>query len=313
MEVILQVQNLDKRIRRHQILKQLSFNVARQEIVGFLGPNGAGKSTTLKCICGLYHLSGGQVTIDGHDIQRQRKAALQQLGVTIEAPALYPQLSGQDHLKMVAHWRGVSAQRQAEMAAYSGLGNALHKKVQTYSTGMRMRLMLAMTLMARPQLIILDEPTSGLDPQAIFELRQQIQAIRAAGSAVLFSSHQLDEVSKIADRIVLLNKGELIYDGKIPDALGAGATYTHYTNNNEAALAYIAASGLALEAKSAPDSAQGIKLALSAQAVLDHTLDQLLKDLSARQICIVDLVKQQSTLEDFYRFIYQKTSKEVSS
>lgn len=221
---VLSVSGLKKSFGKNEILKGIDFKVGEKEIVGFLGPNGSGKSTTIKCICGLYQMTEGEIRICGHDITKERKEALGALGASIESPALYPQLTGQEHLKMMAHWRGVGKDRVKEMEAYTGIGYHLKQRTGKYSMGMKMRLMLAMTLLSRPSLIILDEPTNGLDPQAVFELREQMEQIRRDGSSILFSSHQLEEVEKLSDRVVILNQGAKIYDGRLPKDL-AGAEY----------------------------------------------------------------------------------------
>ena len=216
---VLSVSGLKKSFGKNEILKGIDFTVGEKEIVGFLGPNGSGKSTTIKCICGLYKMTEGEILVCGHDVTRERKEALGALGASIESPALYPQLTGQEHLKMMARWRGVGQERVKEMEEYTGLGYHLKQRTGKYSMGMKMRLMLAMTLLSKPSLIILDEPTNGLDPQAVFELREQMEQIRRDGSSILFSSHQLEEVEKLSDRVVILNQGAKIYDGRLPKDL----------------------------------------------------------------------------------------------
>jgi len=170
---ILSVKGLKKSFGKNQILKGINFTVGEKEIVGFLGPNGSGKSTTIKCITGLYQMTEGEIKICDYDITKERTKALSMLGASIESPALYPQLTGMEHLKMMGKWRKVSPERIREMAEYTGIGHNLNRRAGNYSMGMKMRLMLAMTMMAKPSLIILDEPTNGLDPQAVFELREK--------------------------------------------------------------------------------------------------------------------------------------------
>ena len=214
---VLSVKGLYKKIGKQTILEDINIEVKEKEIIGFLGPNGSGKSTTIKCICGLYHVNAGTIIVNGYDISKSRKEALNTMGVSIEAPSLYPQLTGREHLKMMGRWRKVGKDRVKEMESYSGLEHHLDKLVQGYSMGMKMRLMLSLTLMARPKLLILDEPTNGLDPQAVFELRKQLEDIRREGSSILFSSHQLNEVEKLSDRIILVNQGRKVFDGVLSE------------------------------------------------------------------------------------------------
>lgn len=120
---VLVVKGMKKSFGKNEILKGIDFSVGEKEIVGFLGPNGSGKSTTIKCICGLYEMTEGKVEICGHNIKSDRKEALKHLGASIESPALYPQLTGREHLKMVASWRGIGVEREKEMEDYTGLGH----------------------------------------------------------------------------------------------------------------------------------------------------------------------------------------------
>lgn len=196
---VLQVEDIEKSKKRKKILKGLSFSVDEQEIVGLLGPNGSGKSTTIKCISGLYRTDRGRIRICGNDIKSNRLEALKQIGIAMEVPALYPELSGIQNLRMAATARKVPKERVEELAVFTDLGDRLLDRTGTYSMGMKMRLNLAIAIVDQPKLVILDEPTNGLDPEAVFRLRREIEEIRQRGSAVLISSHQLSEVEKIAD------------------------------------------------------------------------------------------------------------------
>jgi ABC-2 type transport system ATP-binding protein len=217
---VLQVEHIDKSRKRKKILCDLSFEVGAQEIVGLLGPNGSGKSTTIKCICGLYRLDSGSVRICGNDIRKNRTEALKNLGIAMEVPALYPELTGMENLKMMAAAKGITSGRMKKMADFTGLEDRIYNRTGTYSMGMKMRLSLALAIMDNPKLVILDEPTNGLDPEAVFHLRNEIEQIRQAGSAVLVSSHQLGELEKIADRVVAIEKGTVRFDGGIAEISG---------------------------------------------------------------------------------------------
>lgn len=295
------IKNLTKEIGKKQILKDISFTVGAQEIVGFLGPNGSGKSTTIKCICGLYKLSGGEIYINGYDIYKNRKEALEQLGASIESPALYPQLTGREHLEMVGKWRKVKAARIKEMEEYTGLGQHLNKKTAGYSMGMKMRLMLALTLMSTPSLIILDEPTNGLDPQAVFELRREMETIREQGTAILFSSHQLGEVEKLADRIVFLNQGEKVYDGQLPEKMIKGTEYQISTNHTDMVLKILRDKNIA-DCKAITEKPGW----LSFYAKDQNTFGKVFQALGEVDVQVFDMIKCETRLEDFYKAIYEE-------
>lgn len=298
---ILDVKGLRKDFGKNQVLKGIDFSVHEKEIVGFLGPNGSGKSTTIKCICGLYHMTGGEISICGHDINRERTEALKMLGASIESPALYPQLTGEEHLKMMGRWRKVGAERIKEMEAYSGLGHYLKKKTRTYSMGMKMRLMLAMTLLAKPKLIILDEPTNGLDPQAVFELRKEMEEIRAMGSSILFSSHQLSEVEKLSDRVVILNHGELIYDGSLPRHL-MGSEYRIRVQEGAETIAMEMLKRMGITTSGLVEGQDGW---VYFKNYTDRPIGEVFAAMGGL-IEISDIMKCEMDLESFYKKIYER-------
>lgn len=300
---VLSITGLRKQVGNHEILKNIDLEVKKQEIVGFLGPNGSGKSTTIKCICGLYHMTSGNILINGFDIVRNRKEALSELGASIESPSLYPQLTGREHLKMMGRWRKVSKERVKEMEEYSGLGMHLDKITIDYSMGMKMRLMLAMTLLAKPKLIILDEPTNGLDPQAVFELREQMKEIRREGSSILFSSHQLGEVEKLANRVIILNQGEKIYDGLISSELLNGSEYHIQVSEAKTTIEYLLGKDI-INCKIIDDREGWISLTIKNK----DEFNKILFMLQSNQISVYDIIKCETNLEDFYKTVYEGRS-----
>lgn len=298
----MEVKNLKKSFGHQCIIGDLSFEVGNQEIVGFLGPNGSGKSTTLKCIVGLYHPTKGDIRIGGYSTEKNRKEALTLVGQSIENPTLFPNLTGRDHLKMMARWRGVEDKRVMEMVEFSGLGHHIDKNAGNYSMGMKMRLMLSLVLLHRPKLVILDEPTNGLDPQAVFKLREEMQQIRDEGSSILFSSHQLGEVEKIADRIILINHGDKIYDGILPEHLRQGSIYEILVSDLELALPLF-------------NKTQGIHLAssdidkkgwITFTCDNEYALSQIMMNLQKKDIQILDFNREDPNLESFYKSYYKE-------
>ncbi|WP_035800146.1 ABC transporter ATP-binding protein [Butyrivibrio sp. NC3005] len=217
---VLEVNEIYKKKDKKSILKGISFDIGEKEVVGLLGPNGSGKSTTIKSICGLYKPDNGTVNICGFDVKKARKRAMENLGVAMENPSLYVELTGFDNLKMFAIERKVSKERLDEIIELIGLSDNIHRKAGTYSQGMKMRLNLGLAIMHKPKLIILDEPTNGLDPDAVFQLRSIIYRLREDGSSIMFSSHQLSEVEKIADRIIAIDKGKVLSQKTIIEIKG---------------------------------------------------------------------------------------------
>lgn len=207
---VLKVENLCKNVGKKQILHDISFSLEDNEILGFIGPNGAGKSTTMKCISGLYQPTSGIVEVCGHDVVLERENALSKMGVSIEYPSLYLDLTGHEHFCMMARWRKLDKHSIRDMEEFSGLKDGLYKKTRHYSMGMKQRLVLSLAMMTKPSLLILDEPTNGLDPQAVFDLREKLLTIRNEGTSILLSSHQLSEVDKLVDRAIFIKDGKLI-------------------------------------------------------------------------------------------------------
>lgn len=217
-EIVLSVQNLNKYYKKFHAVKDVSFEVKRGEIVGFIGPNGSGKSTTMKCINSLLIPTSGTITVCGKDIVKDREAALEKQASLIEAPGLYTDLSGLDNLKLFGNLRKVSNTRIDEVTKIINLGSFLKRQVKEYSLGMKQRLALGIVLLSEPEFIILDEPTNGLDPTGVQDLRNTILDLAKNGVSVLFSSHQLGEIEKIADRIISIKQGELVpFENNIND------------------------------------------------------------------------------------------------
>ena len=207
---VLDVLNLCKSYGNHLVLDDISFSIRENEIVGFIGPNGAGKSTLMKCLCGLIHMDSGNVTICGHDIQSQREKALSHQASLIESPGLFFNMTGYENLEIFANLKNVSKDKLQQMADYTRIGDYLKKPVSSYSLGMKQRLALSIALLSSPQFLMLDEPMNGLDPSGVFELRKELRKmVDEQGMSLLISSHQLNEIEKIADRIIYIENGKI--------------------------------------------------------------------------------------------------------
>ncbi len=212
MSSLLQIRDLTKKIGKKTIVDRLSFDVQPGEIVGLVGPNGAGKTTTIRMIVGLISKSGGQVLIQGTDVDKSFETAMRHVGVIVENPDLYKYLSGYDNLIHFSRMSpGVSQERIQEVVSLVGLEESIQSKVGTYSLGMKQRLGLAVVLVHKPSLLVLDEPTNGLDPAGIRELREHlINLSKKEGTGVLISSHLMAEMEMMCDRVAILQKGKLI-------------------------------------------------------------------------------------------------------
>lgn len=210
-EVILEVKNLCKSLKKRPIVKDINFHVQKGEIMGFLGPNGAGKTTTIRMLTGLIKPDAGDITICGHSITEDFEKAIEEVGAIVETPHLYEYMSGLDNIKFFAGLhKGVTEAHIQEAIKVSGLENRLKDKVKNYSLGMKQRLALATVLLHHPSLLILDEPTNGLDPAGIRALRDFLkEKAHKEGCSVLVSSHILAEMQLLCDRIAIISKGEI--------------------------------------------------------------------------------------------------------
>lgn len=292
MEKIVTVKNLSKSYGKQLVLDDISFEIYKGEIVGFIGPNGAGKSTLMKCMCNLINIDAGSINICGYDLVKDRKNALKKQASLIEGPGLFLTMTGLQNIKLFASLHDVSKQRLQEMIDYSRLGKHINKKVSAYSLGMKQRLALAIALLSEPNFLMLDEPMNGLDPTGIFELREELRnMVNKYNMALLISSHQLNEIEKIADRIIYLDHGKINeveknstttkYIIKLDKAL------TNYNNDYEC---------MAIDN-------------LSYQFTIkdEKELSQLIQNLVLQKLNILDVIKIEDDLEDEYSKTYEVT------
>lgn len=217
---MIRARNIAKRYGSIRALHGLSFDIQPGEIVGLLGPNGAGKSTAIKIITGFLHPDEGFVEIDGANVLTDLRAAQAKIGYLSEDTPLYPELSVQAYLSMIADLRGIGSADFIPLlsdAIYGvGLADYLTRPIASLSKGLRQRVGLAQAILHKPPFLILDEPTVGLDPTQIVEIRALIKAF-ANNSTVLFSSHILSEVEAICDRVIIIINGELRADQSLRD------------------------------------------------------------------------------------------------
>lgn len=299
---ILRVEHLVKSFGRTRIIKDISFSVGSGEIVGFVGPNGAGKTTTLKLVTNLIFPDSGRITVAGFDLLKEREKALSHLSGIIENPGLYTGLTGKENLDFIRRLRGVSREKYDEVVEITGLGDRLSRKVKKYSLGMKQRLAIGMCLLSSPDFLILDEPTNGLDPTGTMELRELIvKMAKEYGVSVLFSSHMLDEVGRISDRVIYIKDGELLGE-RTREEMFAGERYLLAVDNAERAVQLLAALPSVLSCKSAGEN----RLRVESQK---NTVGELAAALLAGEIVLSDIQKESDQLENIYREIFQEGEK----
>jgi ABC-2 type transport system ATP-binding protein len=229
-ENVIQAEGLTKRYNGTAVVNGISFSVARGEIFGLLGPNGAGKTTTILMLLGLSDITAGRARVLGHDPSREPLQVKRRVGYLPDAVGFYDNMTAADNLRYTARLIGLDRdereERIASALAHVGLADVADKRVATFSRGMRQRVGLAEVLMKDAQIAILDEPTSGLDPQATLELLEIIRALKTRGVTILLSSHLLDRVQSVCDRVALFSEGNIVLIGTVPDlgrqVLGGG-------------------------------------------------------------------------------------------
>jgi len=229
-ETVIEAHELSKRYGEATAVGGVSFAVARGEIFGLLGPNGAGKTTTILMLLGLTDISGGTARVLGHDPAREPLAVKRRVGYLPDQVGFYDHLTARDNLRYTARLMGLGeSEREGRIAAALArveLEEVADHRVATFSRGMRQRLGLAEILMKQVAIAILDEPTSGLDPQATLELLEMIRGLKREGVSVLLSSHLLDRVQSVCDRVALFVGGHIVLIGSVAElgreVLGAG-------------------------------------------------------------------------------------------
>ncbi len=219
---MIEARGLSKYYGRFTAVEDVSFSIRQGEVVAFLGPNGAGKSTTMKLLTGYLAPSAGSAWICGHDMQHDRLAAANRVGYLPENGPLYLDMTPDAMLRFFGTARGLDDatldHRLAHVVDTCSLGTVLNKPIGKLSRGYKQRVGMAMSLLHDPEVLILDEPTSGLDPNQIREVRQMIRRLGET-KTILLSTHILQEVREMCDRVVLINQGRVAFDGSVDQML----------------------------------------------------------------------------------------------
>ena len=199
----------------------IDLTVNNGEIFGFLGPNGAGKTTTIKMMAGILTPDSGEIRINGHDIRHAPLAAKRSFGFVPDDPNVFPRLKAIEYLRFMGDLYQVPGeirtQRISRLAERFSLDEALTDRIQSYSHGMRQKLMIIGALLHDPDLWILDEPMTGLDPRSSFVLKEMMREHADSGKTVFFSTHVLDVAEKICDRVAVIDRGHILFCGSISD------------------------------------------------------------------------------------------------
>ncbi len=295
MNLLLDVRDLSKNFNDFEAVKNLYFTVNEGDVYGFLGQNGAGKSTTLRMLLKLIKPTKGEIYFSGKKIEEGDNTILKQTGAIIERPDMYKYLSAYDNLYIFAKMSGIKVSRsllmdQLEMV---GLADRCKDNVKTYSQGMKQRLGIAIALVHSPKLIILDEPTNGLDPQGIADMRNLILRLsREMGKTVIVSSHLLNEIELIANRMIIINKGEKIIEGNVAELLDPANTLVEInTIDNKDTIRKIQETKWA----SLQETAQkNIRLRMNRKDV-----PEMISDLASMNVNILS-VQPRHSLEDYF-------------
>ena len=210
------IENISKTYKNQVALNSINLNIKKGEIVGLLGPNGAGKSTLIKILTGYISANNGEVKICGDNINENPKLVKQKIGYLAENNPLYIEMYIKEYLKYIAEIYKVSFQEIDKIIELTGLNSEKNKKINQLSKGYKQRVGLAAALIHNPEVLILDEPTTGLDPNQLIEIRKLIKNI-GNNKTVILSTHILQEVEKICDRIIIINKGNIVEDQKVDD------------------------------------------------------------------------------------------------
>lgn len=222
---MIEIKNVTKCYSKNvKVIENLDLKINDGEIFGFIGANGAGKTTTIKMITGILNITNGDIYIDGKSISKEPIEAKEKLGLVPDDPNIFLQLKGIEYLNFVADIYNVSTEKRnkdiEELAKRFEIYDSLNERLETYSHGMRQKIMIISTLIHSPQNWILDEPLTGLDPKASYELKKIMKEYSQNNKCVFFSTHILDVAEKLCSRVAIIKKGELVKVGTMKEVKG---------------------------------------------------------------------------------------------
>jgi ABC-2 type transport system ATP-binding protein len=291
----IEVRGLVKRYGELVAVDSVDLTVEPGDVFGYLGPNGAGKTTSLRMMLGLIRPDEGSVRLFGRDPQLG-VAALEGVAGFVEAPAFYPYLSGRENLRLCAALDGGGAPaRIDEVLDVVEMADRAKDKVGGYSHGMRQRLGIAAALLRRPRLLLLDEPATGLDPGGMRDMRELIRDLAARGITVLLSSHLLFEVEELCNRVAIVRRGRVVYEGALAELRDrSGIIYRLRTGDDERARRVCAAQTEIEEVREAPGGG------LLFRAAGEAAVGELSTALAESGAPVLELSPRQASLEDLF-------------
>ncbi len=309
---MIQVSHLTKLYGPRAAVNDLSFEVQKGEIVGFLGPNGAGKSTTMKILTGFMPASEGKVSVCGYDVFQNPLAVKRNVGFLPENPPVYPEMSVGDYLEFAAQLHQVPANKVAsavsDILEKTSLGDVRKRLIGNLSKGYRQRVGLAQALVHNPQVLILDEPTVGLDPKQIIEIRELIKGL-AGEHTVILSSHILPEVTATCQRIIVINKGQIVAEDtldRLTTRMKKGLIYSMSVKNpsTEGVEALRKINGIS------QISSSGSKLVIEMQPGTSEIRDKIVETAVSKNMGVLEFSAEKISLEEIF---LQLTTVENSS
>ncbi|VYU10724.1 ATP-binding cassette domain-containing protein [Clostridium tertium] len=219
--IILELKDLKKNFGEKEVLKGINLKISSGSIVGYIGPNGAGKSTTVKLILGLVTGYSGEIKVMGTDISKGDEEYKKKIGYVPEVPEIYDSLTGKEYLTFIAQIYGIdydkANDKSLKLMDVLGISEAYNKRISSYSKGMKQKLILISSLLHNPEILFLDEPLSGLDANSVMIIKEILYHLAKEGKTIFYSSHIMEVVEKISDRIVLINNGEIVADGNFDE------------------------------------------------------------------------------------------------
>lgn len=290
METILSINNLNKIYNKYvHAVNNVSLEIKKGNVYGILGPNGSGKSTTLGIVLNVVNKTSGTYSWFGGKLETHE--ALKKVGAIIERPNFYPYMTAKQNLELVCKIKNIDYSKVQEKLTLVGLVDRENSKFNTFSLGMKQRLAIASALLNDPEILILDEPTNGLDPQGIHQIRDIIRLIASQGTTILLASHLLDEVEKVCSHVLVLQKGKILYTGKV-DGMSSNEGYFELQSENNDTLISVIQAHPAIEKVVADEG----KVLVYLKNPLDAA--ELNKYLVQNNIFLNHLVKRKSSLED---------------
>jgi lantibiotic transport system ATP-binding protein len=291
---MIETRQLTRRFGAQLAIDDLNLQAPEAGVYGFLGPNGAGKTTAICMLLGLIRADAGEVHLFGAPLAANRQRLMRRVGALVEAPSLYPHLTGRENLEVTRRMLGAPRALIDRALDIIKLTGDAHRRVREYSLGMRQRLGLALALLNKPELLILDEPTNGLDPAGIHEMRDLLRRLPAEfGVTVFLSSHLLSEVEQIASHIGIIHEGRLLFQGTLSELQDKHrAQLTLGVTQPDEALHCLTAAGWGVQMRA--DGLLGVNAATREDAVRINNL------LISQSLEVFHLAQEQASLEDIF-------------